>query len=640
MDTATLFGTDPEFYDAEAAQKAYNENGPDGLKTYLLKHFCKTAHGYLKAIPGGQPLDIADNKLAHQVGRKKLERTVGGETSKSSLLCEIIADFKQVGITLDPFRERVFTTENPTRTYINMFGGYPSGHDTKGDRKAPSAAEMKTIQVFLDHIFIVYANRNKEVYELLIRWFARMCQQIKNTLALYLLSTQGAGKSVIFEFFMNCVLGSHACIMAGAETFIGGFNGELAGKSLAFLEEPDAPSRSVQKQLYNALKTICTATKIVVHQKHKTPYTTDNRVNLAVLTNRRALAFENEDRRWVQLDVSEELKGNAAHMAAVWAWQKDDALAKKQGEIMWRYMRSVDVSKVDLAPPITAAKLAQEMPPFIQMIKQDLENCDRGEPDRELMQILDNDGNLEEKEFAKFYSEFGFWRSKMANKGSKVAVVTKQRLGRDMKVAGFETKKKDIKMVTKTVVVPKSRDEIEKILFEKGWLDEHDCMSTPLQKRKDVKEKANEKARMAVKNAPAVNQYKEAKAAPAKRPETKGASGARPPANANIDTKHVAPAAPKPAPKPAAAKPAEKKQAAKPAPAPATKPAPKPAPKPAAKPAPKPAEKKQAAPAVPVVRVPKPAAKPAPKPVAAPAKKCNFEEFKFTSDDLERAGRP
>ena len=512
MTTLEHFGTDPSFYSEAKAKAAYTNDGEEGLRIYLLKHFAKTETGYVKYQPDGQPTQFGKDQLSHHIGGPKffLERSQGGKNQKCTQW-DIVQHFEICGTEVNAFANAVFMG---MRAKINFFGGYL--HPLYEHRDPPTKEEMKHIQCFLDHLYVVVANRVDTTYQLLIRWFAHPCQRIKTILALLLYSKQGYGKSVFMEFFIHCVIGRNAGCAPKAEAFIGNFNGELQGKTFTLLEEPDVASKGGFKCFYNELKTTCTAKTVMINAKYKAPIECVNTNAVAMCTNRKVINCEIDDRRWVQCDISGELKDDKEHMEKMWQWnnpnEEDRAYGLKQGEIMWRYLRSIDTTQKDLRPPMTMMKAKESMPRFMEFVKEAMAS----DYTQEGKSITDK-GDWYMTLYRTAKEQYEFWLKRKF--GLKVKIPSDVSFSEDLVTCGFETKKaKDPNDPGKTkfFVCARTHKDVYAMMASRGWIAEVDEIPTEIYLEQLKRAKAAKKA--GKRTAPHVKQWCDA---PAKAEEKK-----------------------------------------------------------------------------------------------------------------------
>ena len=145
---------------------------------------------------------------------------------------------------------------------------------------------------------------NPQLAEYVLNWVAHACTGRKMRTMLYMRSGQGTGKSIYATFLTNVIGKALSLVSSSADTVIGGFNGQLLGKTLMVLEEAAALSHGQWQALSGRLKHLITSDTLEICEKYKTPFEVRNAVSVMVLTNANAIKLESDDRRTVSLDIS------------------------------------------------------------------------------------------------------------------------------------------------------------------------------------------------------------------------------------------------------------------------------------------------------------------------------------------------
>jgi hypothetical protein len=86
----------------------------------------------------------------------------------------------------------------------------------------------KGVDAMLYFIKEVLASDNELSYNYLVKWIANMLQGNKNDSCLYLKGLQGIGKSTLFEFLKDFVIGLELLLETGSEPLKSQFNSVLA----------------------------------------------------------------------------------------------------------------------------------------------------------------------------------------------------------------------------------------------------------------------------------------------------------------------------------------------------------------------------------------------------------------------------
>ena len=202
--------------------------------------------------------------------------------------------------------------------HINTFNGYLHTERKKVFNYPKNILDL-TNRVW-KHVYEVWCSSNDKVYKYVKRWICHFINGEKNQTFLYLKAGQGVGKSIISDFIKNRVIGAHNCALISDPTCLlnGGFNGCLAGKLFADLEEIPAQSQRQLCNLGNAIKIYITGDTMTINQKGiDNQYPLKNLLNFMLKSNKNAIQIEHDDRRVIQLDISEKYKGNFSYFDAL-----------------------------------------------------------------------------------------------------------------------------------------------------------------------------------------------------------------------------------------------------------------------------------------------------------------------------------
>jgi hypothetical protein len=238
----------------------------------------------------------------------------------------------------------VFAPGRDEPGYYNLWRGFAV---------APSPGDCSK---FLGHILDNVCQRNQELFEWLIGWFAQLVQQpeVKLGTAVVLRGKEGTGKSIVGKT-VGSLLGPHYVPVAKPELVTGRFNGHLSNCLLLQAEEAFwAGDRAAA----GALKDLITNDDFVVEFKGLEAIRMRNYVRL--------FATSNEDwvvpagltaRRFAVFDVGEAHLGDKAYFKAI-----AEELDNGGRAALLYYLLNFDLSKVDLrSVPKTKALLEQKL---------------------------------------------------------------------------------------------------------------------------------------------------------------------------------------------------------------------------------------------------------------------------------------
>lgn len=159
------------------------------------------------------------------------------------------------------------------------------------------------VDVMLNFIFEILANKNQEQYDYLLKWISNMLKGNKNNSCLYLRGPQGIGKSTLFCFIRDYVIGKNLCLETGSGPIKSNFNGILAGKLLVVLEELETFNISEWMAVSSRLKRYITSNTITIENKNVNSYDAPNLNNYVIVSNNDAIK-DDDGRRYFILDLA------------------------------------------------------------------------------------------------------------------------------------------------------------------------------------------------------------------------------------------------------------------------------------------------------------------------------------------------
>lgn len=157
---------------------------------------------------------------------------------------------------------------------------------------------------FLEHAYENVCQRNKQLYEWLLSYFAHLIQRPweKPLVALVFRGGKGVGKNALVER-IGALLGGHFLLASNRRYLIGNFNAHLERVLFFALDEA---FWSGDKQAEGVLKDLVTGTRLLIERKGFEPYTVSNRARVCVIGNEEWLVPSTADeRRFAVFDVGD-----------------------------------------------------------------------------------------------------------------------------------------------------------------------------------------------------------------------------------------------------------------------------------------------------------------------------------------------
>jgi hypothetical protein len=209
--------------------------------------------------------------------------------------------------------------------------------------------QLDFIKNFLKEIL---CSNKEDSYEFLLKWLSNMVKGNKNTSCLYLKGVQGTGKSSLFYFLSNHVLGKNLCLETGSDPIRTKFNEILGGKLLVNIEELENFSRNEWESISSTLKRMITSNSITLQNKCTKAYETTNINNYILCSNNDAIK-DDDGRRYFILDISTKKKDNHEYYNSLYKCMNDEV-----GEAFYNYLLTIDTNNFNPQSfPMTNNKL-------------------------------------------------------------------------------------------------------------------------------------------------------------------------------------------------------------------------------------------------------------------------------------------
>ncbi len=173
--------------------------------------------------------------------------------------------------------------------------------------KNTGPCDLSKVQHVLDHLLNIWANGNKQVYDWIIGWFARIIKtpENKNAICLALYSfANGVGKNIILDLIREIMGDKYFLSTSKDEQILGRFNSDVEGKILINMNET---SILYDKKLSGPFKENITEKTISIERKGLTSYTIDNPGNYIITTNdMHMVSISGQDRRFNIIQCSDQ----------------------------------------------------------------------------------------------------------------------------------------------------------------------------------------------------------------------------------------------------------------------------------------------------------------------------------------------
>ena len=209
--------------------------------------------------------------------------------------------------------------------------------------------------LFLNHVFDNICNGNKEHYEYLLKWMARLvqCPAEQGHVAVVLRGARGTGKS-FFVDELGALFGRHYMAVSNSQHMVGNFNSHLQSTVLLFADEAFFAG---DKRHESVLKTLITQPTIVVEPKFMNAFSSPNYVHLVLASNENwVVPAGPEERRYFVLDVGTRVMQDHAYFAALKKQMENGGSEALLDYLLHEDIKNFDVRKV----PRTEALVEQQ----------------------------------------------------------------------------------------------------------------------------------------------------------------------------------------------------------------------------------------------------------------------------------------
>jgi hypothetical protein len=155
----------------------------------------------------------------------------------------------------------------------------------------------EVVKPLLEHIERVICKSNKENYQYLIKWMAKLVQKpwIKPKVAVGIQGEEGAGKGILYTEYLAKIVGpGHSFHVINPDDVVGRFNHMLRACILCFDDESLFVGN---KAALEKLKKIITEPTISIEEKHKPTFIVDSFLHLLMASNNEHMLTQSANAR-------------------------------------------------------------------------------------------------------------------------------------------------------------------------------------------------------------------------------------------------------------------------------------------------------------------------------------------------------
>lgn len=204
--------------------------------------------------------------------------------------------------------------------YLNMFYPY---NVSLGDKEV----ELRDARTFLEYITQLVPSAEEAVFLLTFIKNLLIQPRVRPRVYLVMVGNQGAGKSFLFEHFIEPIIGRHNMTTSDdIDTFFDKHNALNGGKLLYLFEE--ATTKDSKRNIGSKIKHLVTGQTIRVEPKYRDAYELENYGRVVVLSNDKdtpvALDASVDERRAVVIHVTDKLVGKLEYFKKLKKWADDN----------------------------------------------------------------------------------------------------------------------------------------------------------------------------------------------------------------------------------------------------------------------------------------------------------------------------
>ncbi len=249
----------------------------------------------------GDELEIEKFAVASSMNSKCMARTMNHNTISFSQILLIIK-------SEHGYKNLIFNPISTPPGSLNLFRGLLA--------KPVEQVDMTKIQFLLNHIRIVWAKQDNNLYSYILQWLGNILRGNKNGSAIVLYSSlEGAGKNIVTDFLRDFVIGSSYAADGQIEDVTGKFNSPYANKILTIVNEvPADGDKSHGYSVAERMKNLVTNQKFRWEKKGVDPIIVDDYNNFIFNTNyAAAIKISDSNRRFTMCECSNEKVGQTTY---------------------------------------------------------------------------------------------------------------------------------------------------------------------------------------------------------------------------------------------------------------------------------------------------------------------------------------
>jgi hypothetical protein len=275
-------------------------------------------------------------------------------------------------IASDPRSNRFYESQKTGRKYINLSKGFLHKNPKKF---AEFPVKIKSnVERINNHILNIWNSGNKEAGEYCLNWLSHALTGHKQDTALFLKSGEGAGKTVIVDFFNQFVIGSALGLLTARPKQLMTFNAQLLGKIFLVLEELPASSKNEWCSISDFLKDLITGSSIDIEKKYADIIQTVNLISLIIITNNEStVKFGKDIRRYFFADISHDKVGDSEYFKSLGQCCDRETGEAYYSWLLERYEQTKDSFHCENIP-LTQSKIEMKiknLTPLLKYVKEE-----------------------------------------------------------------------------------------------------------------------------------------------------------------------------------------------------------------------------------------------------------------------------
>ena len=211
----------------------------------------------------------------------------------------------------------------------------------------------ESMNLMLSFIKEVICGNKEDSFIFTLKWLSNMIRGNKNNSCLYLKTVEGVGKSTLFTFIREFVIGENLSLETGSKPLKSNFNSILEGKLMVVFEELENFGMSEWSAISSTLKRIITSNTYLIEGKNINSYETINMNNYVLISNNDSIK-EDDGRRYMKLDVSTIRKKDHIYFGNL----RNKCYNDTVGHAFYCYMLEYDITNFNpQAFPKTSSKM-------------------------------------------------------------------------------------------------------------------------------------------------------------------------------------------------------------------------------------------------------------------------------------------